>query len=104
MKKSCWEFKNCGRQEGGEYVHDFGICPATVEQKLNGVHGGKNAGRACWVVAGTMCGGRVQGTFAQKYETCETCDFFRAVKKEEGSSYELSLVLLNRMKASRKIM
>lgn len=99
MKQNCWEFKKCGRQEGGEHVHDLGVCPAATEQRLNGVHVGKNAGRACWVVAGTMCGGKVQGTFAHKYENCETCDFFKAVKKEESSKYQLSIVLLNKLKA-----
>ena len=99
MKKNCWEFKKCGRQEGGEHVHDLGVCPASVEQRLDRVHGGKNAGRACWVVAGTMCGGKVQGTFAQKYENCEVCDFFKTVKREEGPAYQLSIVLLNKMRA-----
>ncbi len=102
MKNNCWETKNCGRQEGGEHVHDLGVCPAALEQRLNGVHGGKNAGRACWVVAGTMCGGKIQGTFAQKYENCEKCNFFQMVKKEEGPAYELSIVLLNKMKAFEK--
>ncbi len=102
MKKNCWEFKKCGRQEGGEHVHDLGVCPAANEKRLNGVHGGQNAGRSCWVVAGTMCGGKVQGTFAQKYENCETCDFFKEIRKEEGSGYEMSIVLLNKMRAFEK--
>ncbi len=102
MKKNCWEFKKCGRQEGGEHVHDLGVCPAAVEQRLDRVHGGKNGGRSCWVVAGTMCGGKVQGTFAQKYENCEVCDFFKTVKKEEGASYQLSIVLLNKLRAFEK--
>ncbi|MBI5102871.1 MAG: hypothetical protein HZB33_13690 [Nitrospirae bacterium] len=71
-------------------------------ETLAGVHGGKNAGRACWVLAGTMCGGKVQGTFAQKYANCEVCDFFRSVKEEEGSAYELSIVLLGKTKAFGK--
>ncbi len=99
MKKNCWEFKKCGRQEGGEHSRDLGVCPAAAEQRLDRVHGGRNAGRACWVVAGTMCGGKVQGTFAQKYENCEVCDFFKTVKKEEDSSYQLLIVLLNKMRA-----
>jgi hypothetical protein len=101
-KLNCWEFKNCGRQVGGERVHDLGICPATKEKRLNGVHGGFMAGRACWVVAGSMCGGQLQGTFAQKYEDCQKCDFYQLVKQEEGVNLEMSIVLLNKIKSVRK--
>jgi hypothetical protein len=38
------------------------------------------------VVAGTFCGGAVQGTEAQKQHNCWRCDFFQLVKKEETSS------------------
>ncbi|MDP2277563.1 MAG: hypothetical protein Q8K51_05005 [Nitrospirota bacterium] len=100
MKKNCWEFKNCGRQHGGTHVHDLGICPAATNMRLDGAHEGKNAGRACWVVAGTLCGGKVQGTFAKKLDNCTKCDFFTMVKEEEGRIYEMSIVLLNRLKAS----
>ncbi|HUO77689.1 MAG TPA: hypothetical protein VMU21_08950 [Thermodesulfovibrionales bacterium] len=102
IKRNCWEFKNCGRQTGGEKAKELGVCPATTDEKLDGVHGGRNAGRACWVLAGTMCGGKVQGTFAQKYENCELCDFFRSVKEEEGPAYQLSIVLLNKVRAFEK--
>ncbi len=98
MKKNCWEFKKCGREPGGEKVKDLGICPATIEKKLDSVHEGKNAGRACWVVAGTFCKGEVQGSFAQKYKNCEKCDFYQAVRKEEGAKFMLSAILLNKLK------
>jgi hypothetical protein len=99
VKRNCWEFKKCGREPEGESVQEFGVCPAAVDERLHGVHGGKNAGRACWVMAGTLCGGKVQGTFAQKYSNCEVCDFFKEVKKEENGTYEMSIVLLNKLKA-----
>jgi hypothetical protein len=98
MKKNCWEVKGCGREPGGKKAEELGVCPAATEKGLGGVHGGKNAGRACWVVAGTFCKGEVQGTFAQKYRDCNLCDFFRQVRQEEGSEYETSLVLLKRLK------
>jgi hypothetical protein len=99
MKKNCWEFKKCGREAGGFNTDHLGVCPATTEEKLHNVHDGANAGRACWVMAGTLCGGTVQGTFAQKYGDCQLCDFFRLVKQEEGCNYKYSLSLLNRIKA-----
>ena len=78
-KINCWEFKKCGRGHGGEKVAELGECPATVEKRLNGLHDGKNAGRVCWAIAGTMCGDNVHGTFAQKYGDCSICDFFNKV-------------------------
>ncbi|MCL6471465.1 MAG: hypothetical protein K6T91_01425 [Firmicutes bacterium] len=59
---NCWEFKNCGRDKTGD-------CPAYP-----------NNGNECWRVAGTMCGGKVQGTFAQKLANCMECDYYKKVK------------------------
>jgi len=30
----------------------------------------------CWLIAGTMCGGEVQGRFADKYHSCTTCEVY----------------------------
>lgn len=101
MKKlNCWEFKKCGREPGGIHSNatDLGICPATTENRLDGVHDGKNSGRACWVVAGTFCKGEVQGTFAKKLKDCELCDFYQMVKKEEVPRFQLSVTLLNKLR------
>ena len=82
-KRNCWEHKNCGRQPGSQKTEQFGICPVTVDQSLNGVHGGAKAGRGCWVVAGSLCGGNIQGSYAQKLNNCWKCDFMNQVKLEE---------------------
>ena len=92
-KINCWEFKNCGREQGGAKTDEFGICRSSTETILDGVHGGKNAGRACWVVAGTICQGKTQGTFAQKHKNCVQCDFYKTVTEEEGYDVELSVLL-----------
>ena len=97
MKRNCWEVMECGREPGGKNAEEFGICPAAVDKRLDTVHGGKNAGRACWVIAGTFCEGAVQGTFALKYRDCSSCRFFRQVKTEEGTEYQTSLVLLKKL-------
>jgi len=83
-KLNCWEVKHCGREPGGEHVGSLGVCPAALEKGLEGVHGGRNAGRACWAVAGTFCQGQIQGLFAKKYRTCRECDFYAKVHLEEG--------------------
>ncbi len=97
-RKNCWEFKKCGREPGGKHVQEYGICPATTESRLDGVHGGTKGGRSCWVLAGTLCRGEVQGTFAQKYKSCEMCDFYKSVKQEEFPQFQLSAILLSKIR------
>jgi hypothetical protein len=92
-KLNCWEFNDCGREPGGASVQEFGVCPAATANRLNGVHGGTNAGRACWVVGGTLCNGRVQETFAKKYDRCVECAFYKKVRSEESSDFQLSASL-----------
>ena len=93
-KKNCWEHKKCGREPEGEKAHELGVCPTPVTESLDGTHGGENGGRACWAVAGSLCGGKVQGSFAQKYGNCSKCDFYISVKQEEGNNFTLSSTLL----------
>ena len=98
MLMNCWEHKKCGREQGGTTVGELGVCPASVETKLDGVHTGKNAGRSCWVVAGTFCRGEIQGTFAQKNHDCDECDFYQKVKKEEYPKFFLAIQLLQKLR------
>jgi hypothetical protein len=81
---NCWEFKKCGRQPGGAKAAELGICPAAIEKRTNTLNHGVNGGRVCWLVAGTLCGGVVQGTFAAKLANCLKCEFYQSVGKEEG--------------------
>jgi hypothetical protein len=83
MAEQCWGYLKCGREQGGEKVAEWGVCPAYL----------KGAGQACWNIAGTFCGGEIQGTQAQKEKNCMLCDFYQQfdlthrskVKKEFGS-------------------
>jgi signal transduction histidine kinase len=63
----CWEFMKCGRDRDASTK-----CPANP-----------HFGRICWVVAGTFCEGKVQGTFAQKCEDCRKCEFYQKVQRKE---------------------
>ena len=98
MKQNCWEFHDCGREPGGINAPAKGVCPAAINDRLHGIHDGKNAGRACWVVAGTLCGGETQGTFGKKFKNCEICDFYKQVRSQEKASFLLSVTLLSRLK------
>lgn len=82
--QNCWEFFGCGREAGGKNVRELGVCPASTDTSADGLNNGKNAGRICWAVAGTVCDGEVQGTIAQKLHYCSDCDFYRKVRAEEG--------------------
>jgi len=88
LRQNCWQVKNCGRQPGGPRAGELGVCPAATTG-MTGINGGTNAGRICWAVAGTLCGGKVQGTFAQKAANCMDCPFYRTVRQEEGSRFQL---------------
>jgi len=59
--KKCYEEKNCSKTD----------CPCY----------GKEAMR-CWKVAGTYCGGQVQGAFAQKYGHCNQCSVFKTATSD----------------------
>jgi serine/threonine protein kinase len=64
----------------------LGVCPAATDPSFSGINSGEYAGRFCWAVAGTFCGGEVQGTFAEKRDSCLSCDFFMRVRAEEGTA------------------
>ena len=64
---NCWEFKKCGRERGGARAVELGVCPAFPID-----------GHNCARVAGTLCGGKVQGIFAMKLASCMDCDFYNS--------------------------
>lgn len=97
-KQNCWEFMQCGREPGGKNSKELKLCPATIELRFNGVHGGENAGRCCWVVAGSFCRQEQQGLFAKKIKDCELCDFFRKVTEEESDKFQSAIVLLKNIR------
>ena len=66
----CWEYKKCGRETGGSRIHEHGPCPGALSPDVH-----------CWLVAGTMCSGNVEGTFALKYESCIICDYYNKMQE-----------------------
>ena len=98
LKQNCWEYKKCGREAGGSKEKEMGVCPAAVEKATHGMNSGMRGGRACWAVAGTYCGGGVQGTFAEKLDGCMNCDFHEKVISEEASDYQGTIEILDKLK------
>ena len=87
-------------KKAGKTLQHWVYARPSTDSRLHGVHDGKNGGRACWVIAGTLCGGTVQGTFGTKYKTCEQCDFYQNTRAEERSNFKLSVLLLNKLKSA----
>lgn len=85
-KINCWEYMRCGREPGGANAGELGVCPAATDASFDGINAGACAGRFCWAVSGTLCGGRLQGTFAKKRHTCMDCHFYQRVQFEEGTA------------------
>ncbi len=83
-RQNCWEFRNCRESRGGGPPSLTGDCPAATECRVDGVHGGRNAGRCCWVVERTRCDGAVQANPEEKRRCCGSCLFIDAVRREEG--------------------
>ena len=73
--ENCWEIKNCGREAGGAKVAELGECIASTER----------LGHSCWAVAGTLCGGEVQGSVKDKLGNCLTCEVYRSYNRQTGS-------------------
>jgi len=99
---NCWEYMHCGREPDGLRVGSQGVCQAAQEKAASDMHGGKNGGRICWAVSGTLCGGCVQGSFACKIKDCMQCDFYHLVQKEEDEVFESIDSILNRLRHKRE--
>lgn len=82
-KINCWEVMKCGKTGLGIRGRFQEICPARLEARLDGIHGGRNGGRACWVIENTLCGGKRPETTEVKRAGCASCKFFLQVHAEE---------------------
>jgi len=81
----CWEFKNCKKTD----------CPSHESSNLR-----------CWQVAGTFCGGKVQGVFAKKFGDCRKCEVYKYAFKNKinniGESFNNMMALLQSKHAELK--
>lgn len=71
---NCWEIKKCERQRGRKKMNELGECIASKE----------GMGHSCWAVAGTLCGGKIQGTIAQKIVYCTSCEVYQIYNRSKG--------------------
>lgn len=73
--KNCWELRGCGREAGGANVVELGECIASRER----------LGHSCWAIAGTLCGGLVQGSVKEKQGNCLICDVYKSYNRLTGT-------------------
>jgi hypothetical protein len=97
LKKNCWEATNCGRKAGGRKAAESGICPASLETAVDGLNDGKNGGRVCWAIPGTLCDGEIQYFETQKWGKCRRCTFFWKVHREERANYAGVACIMERL-------
>jgi hypothetical protein len=91
--KNCWEVKKCGRIPGGDKAKELGICPAYP-----------NGGKICWKIAGTFCGGKVQGFAAQKLDSCTKCDFYKKINSDQSDLSDTECQIAESHTQKRSIM
>jgi len=97
---------NCGKKtvDDDYFFSEDGTCPASTELYMDGVNDGQNAGRACWAVAGTLCGGKLQGDYASKIRSCKACEFYKQVQQEEGSRFVTGSELMEMVQYQNQIL
>ena len=85
----------------GEKVSELGICPVATEAQAHGINDGTNGGRSCWAIAGSLCGGKVQGSYAAKLGGCLQCDFFNEVRSQQAARFVNSKEILSILKQKK---
>ena len=75
-KLNCWDVKKCCKEADGK-GNGNNICPVKKEFIANGLNGGINGGRICWVIMENHC--------KQKADRfCFQCEFHYQVMNQEG--------------------
>jgi diguanylate cyclase (GGDEF)-like protein len=78
----CWKFLKCEDHN----------CPAYHSDDYR-----------CWLIAGTLCGGEVQGVFAHKHISCYSCKVFRQYTSSAASSlYENIGIIIKQLGDKKK--
>jgi len=62
----CWEYMKCGHEVAK-------TCPTVL----------LDAGRMCWNISSTLCGGKRQGEAFRKLRLCQDCEFFIKLNRGE---------------------
>jgi hypothetical protein len=83
-KLNCWEFMKCGKGIGENETDKSEPCPVALKISADGLNGGINAGRICWIIAEGKCHSKVRCNKIHQKEACFSCEFRYKVMAEEG--------------------
>ncbi|MBF0136685.1 MAG: hypothetical protein HQL65_10625 [Magnetococcales bacterium] len=72
-KINCWEFNQCGKEE---------YCLAGTSDSFDGFFGGKNGGRFCAFIEGTLCKDDTPRRDSDKLKMCSHCPFYEILLKD----------------------
>ncbi|MBF0427494.1 MAG: hypothetical protein HQL94_01115 [Magnetococcales bacterium] len=93
--KNCWEENKCGREPGGSKEKKLGTCPVAVHALADGFLGGKNGGRACIFIVGSLASQALANTCESiannSVRDCFKCHFFEIMKKKYKKTYNLDV-------------
>jgi hypothetical protein len=74
----------CGKGPSKNGNSKSNICPVASETSANGLNGGINGGRICWVIAEDGCKDKVKCSDLYRGDLCYQCEFRYNVRNEEG--------------------
>ena len=83
-KINCWDYMKCGKGPGGEKTDKCATCPVASETLANGLNGGLNGGRICWIIAENNCIEDLKCSNLHHKSSCYSCEFRYKVTMEEG--------------------
>lgn len=87
--KNCWEKNKCGREPGGAKEKKLGTCPVAVHALADGFLGGRNGGRACIFIVGSLSPNQPEGQCATR--DCFHCEFFNTLRKKYKNSLNIDV-------------
>jgi hypothetical protein len=82
-KLNCWEFMKCGRHIGKDKTDKSDVCPVATAISADGLNGGVNGGRICWVIATTCSEKHIHCLNYKRKDPCFSCEFRYKVMMEE---------------------
>jgi hypothetical protein len=83
-KYNCWDFMKSGKGPSGNRSEKYDVCPIASESAANGLNGGENGGRICWIIAENGCKCNVKCSVRNIGHSCFQCEFRYKVMAEEG--------------------
>jgi len=83
-KDNCWDYMKCGKGPDENGKNKFIMCPVVFHEAANGLNGGVNGGRLCWLVASKKKYGEMKHLNQKRTDPCFFCEFHYKVMAEEG--------------------